>query len=57
MEVDNELGFFYLNTAFTGTHTNALSGNNDSEIVDFINFMDMGVASTLQQTELKSYFN
>jgi hypothetical protein len=57
MEVDNELGFQYLNTSFTGTHTNVLSGNNDPEVANFINFMDMGIASSLQQTELKSYFN
>jgi hypothetical protein len=57
MEIDNELGFQYLNTAFTGTNTNALSGNNDPEVANFINSMDMGIASSLSQTELKSYFN
>ena len=57
MEVDNELGFLYLNTAFTGTRTNVLSGNNDPEVANFINSMDMGIASSLSQTELKSYFN
>ena len=58
MDCNNqELGYNYLNTAFTGTHSTALSGVNDPELGDFIIFQDMGVASSLEQTELKSYFS
>jgi hypothetical protein len=55
----HELGYNYLNTAFTGTNSTALSGTDDPEIKDIFDLAfrhQHGVASSLEQTELKSYF-
>jgi hypothetical protein len=57
MEIDNELGFQYLDTTFSGTKTNYLSGKNDSILAEFFLPSDLGVASSLENIELKSYFN
>jgi len=45
-----ELGYQYLNTAFTGTTSPGLSGNTDFSIVD----QDRGVAQLLSQFELNT---
>jgi hypothetical protein len=59
MEIDNELGYQYLNTSFTGTQFTPAS-SSDPEINElFKQFaipQDRGVANTLANTELKSYF-
>lgn len=55
MSCDNELGYNYLNTAFTGTRSTALSGT-EGLFAEFFLPQDQGVASSLEQTELKSYF-
>jgi hypothetical protein len=54
-----EIGYNYLNTAFTGTHSTALSGSDDPELAGLFSNLfatQNGVASSLEQTELKSYF-
>jgi hypothetical protein len=56
MSCDNELGYNYLNTSFSGTQSTALSGTNGL-FEEFFLPQDRGVASTLEQTELKSYFD
>ena len=52
MQKGYEIGWNYLDTAYSGTTTNRLSGN---EVFPFI-AEDIGVASTLAQKELKSPF-
>lgn len=57
MEKNNqEIGYQILDTRFTGTQTPFLSGSIDPELEGFILPCDMGVAHTLDQTELKPYF-
>ena len=51
-----EIGYNYLNTAFTGTNSPALSGSSDPQLSDFILPSDSGTAGTIDQFELKSYF-
>lgn len=52
-----ELGYNYLNTAFTGTQNQALSGSADPELKDFIIPSDSGTAASVDSFELKSYFS
>lgn len=54
---NNELGYNYLNTSFTGTKSTFLSGSNKPDISDFILPCDSGVAGSLNQFELKNYFD
>jgi hypothetical protein len=59
MEINNELGFQYLNTAFTGTNSIPVSSSNPEQqslLDEFLLPQDLGVASTLESKELKSYF-
>ena len=49
----NELGYQYLNTAFTGTSSSALSGLGDSSLFPFVD-SDQGVAQILKNFELSS---
>jgi len=54
-----ELGYNYLNTAFSGTQSQPLSSTNieqQSLLDEFFIPQDLGVASAIQQKELKSYF-
>ena len=51
-----ELGYNYLNTAFTGTNSPALSGSSDPKLEDFILPTDNGTAGRVDQFELRSYF-
>jgi hypothetical protein len=51
-----EIGYQYLDTSFSGTQTPFLSGSCDPELDFYILLSDRGVASTLDQTELKPYF-
>jgi hypothetical protein len=52
----SELGYNYLDTRFSGTSSIALSGANADLFSEFFLPQDLGVASSLVQTELKSYF-
>lgn len=45
-----EVGWNYLNTAFTGTSSNVLSGNSDFDVIS----QDAGVAALISQFELSS---
>jgi hypothetical protein len=54
-----ELGYNYLNTAFTGTYFIPASSSDPETEELFRQFaipQDRGVANTLENTELKSYF-
>lgn len=48
--MNNELGYNYLNTSFSGTKSSALSGN---ELFPML-FEDMGVAAPLSHKEFKN---
>jgi len=54
--VNDEIGYQYLNTSFTGTNSISSCYIN-SDLLDFFLPSDMGVAASLTQFELKSYFD
>jgi hypothetical protein len=53
---NQELGYQYLDTSFTGTKAPQLSGSFDPELEGFILPCDSGTAHNLSDVESKSYF-
>jgi hypothetical protein len=50
--MEREIGYNYLNTTFTGASTGALHAAS----LLLGGYVDLGVAASLQQTELTTYF-
>jgi hypothetical protein len=52
----SELGYNYLDTRFSGTSATPLSTDNNALMDEFFLPQDLGVATSLEQSELRSYF-
>jgi len=52
----SELGYNYLDTRFSGTSATPLPIDNKALMDEFFLPQDLGVAASLEQSELRNYF-